>query len=339
MEIHHLRYFCAVVRTGSFTRAAEQLSIAQPSLSQQIRTLEKRIGTPLFERLGRSVRLTPYGEALRQPALDILKQIAEAESSLANLQDGVRGTLRIGVIPTILPYLIAPRIREFVMRFPDVDLQLSEDKTSRLVERLQSGDLDLAVSGLPVRNPDIVCSELFREPLLLALAENHPLAKQQTIDLHELENERLLLLKEGHCLREDVLTSCTRAKAEVRSVFETDQLTSIFQLVRSNFGLTMLPAMASSHAAGCKLIPLRGNRCRRVGYLRARRHFVSKPMREFSAWLRTLVPPWPAQQRRPSRSVDGAHAKKSPKAVQQITTASVVQTDPFPAEPMVQKCD
>lgn len=290
MEVHQLRYFSAVVRARSFTRAAEQLGITQPSLSQQIRSLERQVGHPLFERLGRSIRLTTYGEALRQPALDILQQVAEAQSSLASLQQGVRGKLRVGVIPTIMPYLIAPRIGDFLSRYPEVDLHFSEDTTPKLVEQLQAGDLDLAVSGLPVRNPDIVCSELSREPLFLAVAENHPLAGENAIDLQELRNERLLLLKGGHCLRQDVLLTCTRAKAELRSVFETDQLASIFQLVRSGFGLTVIPAMAASHAAGCKLIPLRGNSFRRIGYLRARRHFVSNPMREFTAWLRTLVP-------------------------------------------------
>src|SRR6266568_2507394 len=168
MEIHQLRYFCAVARAGSFTRAAEQLGIAQPSLSQQIRVLEKQIGTPLFERLGRSIRLTTFGEALRHRALDILQQVAQAESSLASLQQGVRGRLRIGVIPTIMPYLIAPRIGKFLKHFPEVDLQLVEDTTPRLVEHLQSGDLDIVVARLPVRNPDMVSSELFREPLFLA---------------------------------------------------------------------------------------------------------------------------------------------------------------------------
>src|SRR6267154_5703275 len=114
MDFHQLRYFHAVVRTGSFTRAAEQLGIGQPSLSQQIRALEKKIGTPLFERMGRSIRLTAFGEALREPALSILQQVAMAENSLANLREGVRGRLRVGVIPTVLPYLIAPRIGEFL---------------------------------------------------------------------------------------------------------------------------------------------------------------------------------------------------------------------------------
>src|SRR5260370_12281763 len=261
MEIHQLGDFWAIVRTGSCTRAAEQLGIAQPSLSQQIRAREKQVGTPLFERLGRSVRLTASGEALRQRALDILQQVAAAESSRGNLQEGVRGRPRIGVIPTIMPYWIAPRIGDFLKRFPELDLQLTEETTPRLVEQLQSGDLDIAVARLPVRNPDIVCSELFREPLFLAVPLNHPFARKRSVDLHDLSRD-------------------------LRSVFETNQLTSIFQLVRSAFGLTLLPAMASSHPEGCTLVPLRESSFRRIGYLRASRHFVSKPMREFVAWLR-----------------------------------------------------
>jgi LysR family transcriptional regulator, hydrogen peroxide-inducible genes activator len=289
MEIHQLRYFCAVARAGSFTRAAEELGIAQSSLSQQIRALERKIGTPLFERLGRSVRLTAFGEALQAPALNILQQVTMAEDSLANLRDGVHGRLRIGVIPTILPYWIAPRIGDFRKTFPDVDLQLVEDSTYRLVEQLQSGDLDIAVASLPVKNPDIICSELFREPLLLAVAKNHPLAEKPPADLRAFMHEPLLLLKEGHCLRDNVLMACTRSKAALRSIFETNQLESIFQLTQSGFGVTVVPAMASSHGAGCALIPLKGAPTRRVGYLRARRHVVTRAMRELTSWLRGLA--------------------------------------------------
>jgi LysR family transcriptional regulator, hydrogen peroxide-inducible genes activator len=291
MEIHQLRYFYAIVRAGSFTRAADQLGISQPSLSQQIKRLEKLVGNPLFERLGRSVRLTAYGEALRKPAADILQQVAETQYSLAHLQRGVRGTLRVGVIPTIMPYLIAPRVAEFSGRFPEVDLRFTEETTAQLVERLQAGDLDLAVSALPVRNQDIVCRELTREPLFLAVAKGHPYAEKKEVDLHDLQTEKLLLLKEGHCLREDVLMSCARAKAELRPAFESDQLASIFQFVRSGFGMTVVPAMAAPHSTGCKLVPLRGNNFRRIGYLRARRHFVTRPMSEFTEWLRTILPP------------------------------------------------
>ncbi|MGA2002879.1 MAG: LysR family transcriptional regulator [Terriglobales bacterium] len=287
MEIHQLRYFCAIVRTGSFTRAADQLGIAQPSLSQQIKRLEKNLGSALFERLGRSVRLTASGEGLHKMALGILQQVAEAESRIAALNEGY-ATLRIGVIPTIMPYFIARNIGDFTRRYPRVNLLFREETTSQLVQILQAGEIDLAVVSLPIPKADIVCSELFREELLLVVPRKHPLSGHPPVNLRDLRKERLLLLKEGHCLRDDVLTACTRAKAELRSVFETNQMESIFELVRSGFGLSVIPEMAVSHASGCALIRLHHKSYRRIGYIRARRHLVSKPMREFADWLRLL---------------------------------------------------
>ncbi len=286
MEFQQLRYFCAVAKAANFTRAAERLGISQPSLSQQIARLEKKIGAPLFVRLGRTVRLTPYGEALLPRALTILEEISETESSLSNLQDGTRGVLRVGVIPTIMPYLIAPRIRDFCRRFPDLEIQLSERVTARLVEDVQAGQLDLAVLSLPIANPDLVCSELFREALFLAVGETHPLAKNKIVNLRDLALERMLLLREGHCFRENVMTACTRANAQVASVFETDQLGSIFPLVASGFGITLIPAMAAGCAMKCVIIPVSPGNVRRVGYVRSRRHFVGKPMRAFIQWLK-----------------------------------------------------
>jgi LysR family hydrogen peroxide-inducible transcriptional activator len=288
MEIHQLRYFCAIIRAGSFTRAAEQLGIAQPSLSQQIKKLEKDLGTKLFERLGRSVRLTSSGEGLHQMALGILQQVAEAESRIAALSEGY-DSLRVGVIPTIMPYFIARKIGDFLQHCPRVNPQFIEETTSQLVEALQAGEIDLAVLSLPVAKVDIVCSELFREELLLVVPPTHRLSGRPVLNLQDLRSERLLLLKEGHCLRDDVLTACTRAKAELRSVFETNQMESIFELVRSGFGLSVVPAMASSNAEGCTLVPLQNKSYRRIGYARARRHQVSRPMREFISWLRSIA--------------------------------------------------
>jgi LysR family hydrogen peroxide-inducible transcriptional activator len=288
MEFHQLRYFCAVAKAANFTRAAEQLGISQPSLSQQIARLEKKIGAPLFVRLGRTVRLTPYGEVLLPRALEILKEISETESSLSNLQDD-GGVLRIGAIPTIMPYFIAPRIHDFCRQFPDLEIQLSEKITARLVEDVQAGLLDLAVLSLPIANPDLVCSELFREALFLAVGKSHPFARHKIVGLKELALERLLLLREGHCFRENVMTACTRANAEVQSVFETDQLGSIFPLVASGFGITLVPAMAAACATGCVIIPVSPSSVRRVGYIRSRRHFVGKPMRAFVQWLKAGI--------------------------------------------------
>jgi LysR family hydrogen peroxide-inducible transcriptional activator len=288
MELNQLRYFCAVAHTGSFTKAAEQEGVAQPSLSQQIRKLEQEIGSPLFERLGRHNRLTPYGETLLPEAEAILRQVAEAEFRLTGLKQGVQGRLRVGAIPTILPYWLAPRIGGFLERFPEVDLHLTEDTTQRLIEALQSGELDAAVVSLPIQSPDIVCSELFREGLCLLVPPDHSLAEAEVVRLKELGSERMLLLREGHCLRDDVLTACTRARAEFVSVFETDQIASIFPLVANGFGVSLIPAMAASQAVGCKIVTLERASFRRIGYMRAGHHFVSRPMKEFFAWLRTL---------------------------------------------------
>jgi LysR family transcriptional regulator, hydrogen peroxide-inducible genes activator len=254
---------------------------------KQIKRLEKQLGSALFERLGRSVRLTSAGEGLHKIALGILQPVAEAETRIAALNESY-DSLRIGVIPTIMPYFIARRIGDFTRKFPRVNPQFREETRSQLVEALQAGEIDLAVVSLPVPKADIVCSELFREELLLVVPRKHPLGGHPP-NLQALRNERLLLLKEEHCLRDDVLTACTRAKAELRLVFETNQMESIFELVRSGFGLSVLPEMASSNAAGCTRVRLPNKSYRRTGYIWARRHLVSRPMREFTSWLRSIA--------------------------------------------------
>lgn len=286
MELNQLRYFCAVARTGSFTRAAETQRVAQPSLSQQIRRLEQEFGVPLFERLGRVTRLTPFGEELLIEADQILRHVAGAESAVASLRDGSRGRLRVGAIPTILPYFLAPRLAEFRDIHPEVEIVLSEDTTPRLIERLQAGELDLALAALPLRNPDLLCTELFREPLLVAVGRRHRLARAASVDLAEVRHERMLLLKEGHCFRDDVLTACTRAKVEFHSIFESDQFASIFPLVASGFGVSLVPAMAVPQAKDCRILPLARPAFRRVGYVQARQRFPSKPRQAFLTWLR-----------------------------------------------------
>ena len=286
LELHQLRYFCAVARTGNFTRAAEQEGIAQPSLSQQIRKLETELGVQLFERLGRVTRLTPFGEILHVQALAILRHLAGAESAIAALQEGVRGRLRVGAIPTILPFFLAPRLGEFRDLHPDIDLMLTEDMTQRLVERIQAGELDVALAALPLKNPDIVCGELFREPLLVAVGRQHRLARASSVAMSDVRSERMLLLKEGHCFRQDVLTACTRANVEFHSIFESDQFASIFPLVASGFGISLVPAMATRHAVDCQILPLDRPAFRRVGYVQSRHRFQSKPRQAFIAWLR-----------------------------------------------------
>ena len=286
MEISQLRYFCAAVAAGNFTRAAENEGITQPSLSQQIGKLEASVGAPLFLRLGRQIRLTPAGEALHQHALEILRHSREASQRIRQLAQSPCGPLRVGVIPTVLPYLIAPRLSRFSTLYPDIQLELKEDVTTELVKQLQKGDIDLIVAVLPLRVPEVVCSELIRDPMMLAVGTGHSLAGEKSADIRLLEHEKLLLLREGHCFRNDVLTVCTRARAQFHAVFESDSLATIFSLVAGGMGVSIVPAMSASYSAGCVFLPLSEPKQRRVGYARLRSSGDFKPLKAFTSWLR-----------------------------------------------------
>jgi LysR family hydrogen peroxide-inducible transcriptional activator len=290
MEVYQLRYFAAVARAGSFTRAAEEEGVSQPSLSEGIRRLEAELSTSLLERLGRTVRLTAQGEQLLPHAQQILRDLAEARRSVGNIAGGrPGGRLQVGCIPTITPYLLASHLGEFTARHPDVDLELTEDLTARLLDRLQDGKIDLAVLALPIRKPDIVVSELMREPLFLAVSQQHPMARLQGVRLADIGNEDVLLLREGHCFRDDVLSVCRKARLVVNGRFESDHLTTIISLAAGGFGVGVIPAMAARHATDCALLPLDPPGERRIGTARLRGHRAGSAERAFLHWLRALA--------------------------------------------------
>jgi LysR family hydrogen peroxide-inducible transcriptional activator len=290
MELHQLRYFCAAARTGSFTKAADEEGISQPALSEAIQKLEAELRVQLFARLGRATRLTPEGERFLPSAQQALRLLAEARSAAQTSADAKpSGRLRIGCIPTILPYFLAPHLPQFQQRFPDVEIAVFEAQTARLVEKLQSGDIDLAVLGLPVRSPDLVCSELFREPLSVTVARRHPWAERGQVSVAELRAERVLLLREGHCFRDSVLSNCRRARVALRSWFETDHLASVFAMSAAGMGVGIVPAMAAPHALDCVVLPISPAAERRVGYSRLRKLYVSPAERAFASWLREIA--------------------------------------------------
>ncbi len=289
MDLRQLRYFLAVARAGSFSRAAEEEGVSQPALSEQVRNLEQALGVALFERLARGVRLTPAGERLLEHARIVLREVAAARRSIECLRTRIAGRLAVGAIPTVLPYLLAPRIEQFRRRYPEVELRLVEDVTARLVEGLRTGDLDLAIVSLPLREPELICAEVLREPLLAALPPDHPLAREQELDPRALRGERWLLLRDGHCFRNEVLALCRRAVRGPDSLFETDQFASIIALVAAGFGVSILPAMAAGEARGCCLVPVRGGAQRRIGYARLDRAFIPPAQVAFTDWLKTVA--------------------------------------------------
>lgn len=284
-DLRQLECFCAVARTGSFTRAAEELGLSQPSLSEQVSKLEQALGDSLFERLKRRVELTQLGEALLPRARGLLEEAAALPRYLESVREGVRGSLRVGAIPTMLPYFLAPVLRGFVDRFPEVELQLRESTTDELLKQLQDGVLDVAILSVPVDQSGLVMCELFRDPLYLAVPEGHALVGAAKVQLRRVSEERLLVLKEGHCLRNETLMLCDRARARFAAPFEADQFASIFELIRSGFGVSIVPEMARRSAEGCCLIPIEPRASRGVGYVRLERRYVSKAMAAFTDYL------------------------------------------------------
>lgn len=290
MEAKQLRYFLAVARAGSFVKAAEAEGVAQPSLSQMIKKLENDLGVPLFDRLGRTVRLTAHGEALLPRAEAVLREIEQCRRAVEAGLSPEHGRVSLGVIPTLLPGAAAPALREFREKYPSIHVEIVEQITERLIEKLRLGEIDLAMIALPLKHPEIVVSELFREPLLAALPASHELAGEASIPLSRLKGERLLLLREGHCLREDVIEACTRARADFETAFESDQLDSLLAMVEAGFGVSLAPATAVRNHAGCRFLALTPPAVRRVGYALASGHHAMPARRTLVQFLKRY--PW-----------------------------------------------
>ncbi|QOY91276.1 LysR family transcriptional regulator [Paludibaculum fermentans] len=285
-DLRQLEYFCAVARTGSFTKAADDLGIAQPSLSEQIARLEEGLGGALFERLNRRVELTPLGEAILGKAQALLEDAAALPDHFERARKGMHGPLRVGAIPTILPYYLTPLLKGFIERYQDVDLHVREGTTAELVELVLEGQMDVAVVSLPVEGAGLVMKELFRDPLYLAVPESHPLAGAEKVQLRRVSEERLLILKDGHCLRDETLAVCDRARARFSGQFEADQFLTIFELIRAGFGVSIVPEMGRGLSAGCRMIELEPKASRRVGYIRLERRYLSKALEAFTGYLR-----------------------------------------------------
>jgi len=245
MEMHQLRYAVAVARTGNFSRAAEQCHVAQPSLSQQIQKLEEELGERLFDRLKREVKLTPPGEVFLRRAVRILEEVDAAKREAKDATDLLRGTITVGVLPTIAPYLLPDAIAAFAGQYPGVEIVVQEDTTAGLLKLALAYEIDLALASRPITDDRLEVRDLFTEELLLALPPEHPLARRRGLKSSDLDGERLVVLKEGHCLGDQVLGFCERRNLHPKISFRSAQLETIQSLVRSGLGISLIPAMAT----------------------------------------------------------------------------------------------
>lgn len=246
MEMHQLRYVVAVARTGNFSRAAELCHVAQPSLSEQIRKLEEELGERLFNRTQRATRLTAYGETFLRRALRILEEAEAAKREAADAQRLLRGTLTLGVLPTIAPYLLPDVLPAFLAKFPGVAIVVQEDTTARLLRLAHHGEVDFVLASQPIRDQRCEVLELFTEELLLALPPGHPLTRKQVVRMEDLEHERLIVMKAGHCLSDQVLGFCEQRGVRPHISFRSAQLETIQALVCAGLGISLVPAMVLS---------------------------------------------------------------------------------------------
>ncbi len=244
MEMQQLRYVVAVARTGNFSRAAEQCHVAQPSLSQQIQKLEDELGERLFDRMKREVKLTAHGEAFLRRAVRILEEVDAAKREAADAQDLLRGTLTLGVLPTIAPYLLPAALAAFAKKFRGVEIIVHEDTTVRLLKLAHAYEIDLAVVSAPIHDERLAVRELFSEELLLALPPGHALLRKPRVNVGDLAGEKLIVMKEGHCLSDQVLGFCDRREVKPRISFRSAQLETVQALVAAGLGISLIPAMA-----------------------------------------------------------------------------------------------
>lgn len=243
-SLRQLSYLVALSEQRSFTRAAEACFVTQSTLSAALKQLEALLGVRLVERDRQSVRMTEVGQATVARARPLLSAAADLVESAAGAAEPMAGTLRLGVIPTIAPYLLPPLVPELRARFPKLRLALREDLTANLLERLADGQLDFALIALPFETGGLLLQPLFDDELWLVAPEGDALVRPKRPSLSKPVTQRLLILEEGHCLREHTLQACGRAQVGSAEGLEATSLLTLVQMVESGMGLALVPEMA-----------------------------------------------------------------------------------------------
>ncbi len=267
--LRQLEYAVAAARTLNFGEAAKATHVSQPTLSAQLAQLETTLGQKLFERSSRGVVLTPFGAAWIPEARAILERAARLQDMARAAQEPLTGELRIGVIPTVAPFVLPAAMPLLHRRHPKARVYLVENQTAVLLERLADGRLDVLLLALEAELGSVATLPVFRDPFVVALPPGHALAERETIALDELPRNELLLLEEGHCLSQQVEEVCAVAQSREGDDFRASSLVTLLQMVAMGRGITLLPAVAERSAlvsgAGLVLRPLREEAYRTIG--------------------------------------------------------------------------
>lgn len=242
LTLKHFRYFEALARHGHFGHAADACAISQPALSMQIKELEEAIGMELFERVPRNIRLTNFGEQFAIRAREILQSVDELGDLARASTEGMMRQLRIGVIPTIAPYLLPSIIGNLTQAYSAIEIHVRETLTEKLIQELEDGKLDTAIVALPISEPSLTEIELFKEDFVLVRSRDD--ADKSVPDSTSLREMRLLLLEEGHCFRDQALSFCNIRTGLPREGLDGSSLSTLVQMVGTGIGVTLIPEMA-----------------------------------------------------------------------------------------------
>jgi LysR family transcriptional regulator, hydrogen peroxide-inducible genes activator len=250
MNLRDLRYLVALADERHFGRAADRCYVSQPTLSAQIRKLEEYLGVALVERQPRRVTLTHAGEKVVERARRLLLE-ADAIVELAKTdRDPLAGSLKLALIPTVGPYLLPHVVRRLRKELPRLKLMLYEYQTGPLLEKLRAGEIDMGILALPVPADGLESEPLYEEPFMLAVPAGHRLAEQERVKVDDLKGETLLLLEDGHCLRDQALEVCSRIRVNEEQDYRATSLETLRQMVAAGHGITLLPELAAATPVG-----------------------------------------------------------------------------------------
>ena len=259
MNLRDLKYLVAVAEHRHFGRAAEACHVSQPTLSTQVRKLEEFLGVTLIERNHRQVLLTPIGDKIVEQAQAVLRETDQLVKLAQQARDPFGGEFRLGVIPTIAPYLlprILPAIRE---TFPELEIQLTEAQTDVITRELRQGRLDAVILALPVHEDGVHAEPLYAEPFYVAVPTQHALAKRNSVSGEDLEAAQVLLLEDGHCLRDQALDVCAGAGAVENTNFSATSIETLRHMVGAGIGITLMPELAMEEGVpGIRYLPFEG---------------------------------------------------------------------------------
>ncbi|WP_386688471.1 DNA-binding transcriptional regulator OxyR [Lonepinella sp. MS14437] len=258
MNIRDLEYLVALAEYKHFRRAADACHVSQPTLSGQIRKLEDELGIILLERTSRKVLFTQSGLLLVDQAKTVLRDVKLLKEMASNQCRDMTGPLHIGVIPTVGPYLLPHIMPVLTREFPELELFLYEQQTSRLIDQLETGNLDCAIVASVEETQPFIEVPVFTEKMLIAVPDQHSWANEQQISLAALNNKEILMLDDGHCLREQALGYCFSAGAKENSHFQATSLETLRNMVAANVGITLMPQLAvhnEKERQGVKYIP------------------------------------------------------------------------------------